>query len=435
MTDKARFSRKEFFRRSAMASLGLAVAPMPVLSAASKDKAEKAGLKLTIQDVRPIVLADRYVYVQVLTKEGVTGIGEPSHTGPNNAQVMIPMIKALRDLLVGEDPHNMERLWEKMLVQTYKMQGRAMAMAISGVEIALWDALGKATGLPVCGLLGGLYREKVRMYATLNRDKSPENMARRAAAAIKHGFTAVKVKVSTRWGFDAKPDTTVETVRRVRKAIGDDADLIVDANSAWAVPTAIRMCRDLEPYRVLFLEQPVPERDLGALAAVNQATDIPITFGEEDWSLWRYKEAIVKGAAEVLQADPIKAAGILTCKKVAILAEAFTKMFTPHNTSKTIGMAATLHVVASVPNARYPHECTIIPKAAQVTAEQSADWSSRSSLRASASEEINKHLLLEPFQVVKGHITVPQAPGLGVKINTEIVRKYASNPVDLGTLG
>ena len=426
MSSKRLFSRKEFFKHSAMASLGLASAPLLAATGASEEKPrnDQRGTVMKIKDIRPIVLAGRYVFVQVLTEDGISGIGQPSQTGPNNAKVMLSWIESLRNMLVGEDARDIERLWEKMLIGTYKAQGRAMSMAISGVEIALWDILGKSAGLPVCRLLGGVYRDKVRMYATLTRDKNPGNMARRAAAAVESGFTAVKAQVSTRWGFDAKPDTTIESVRLIRKAIGDDVDLIVDANSAWTVPTAIRMCRDLEPFRILFLEQPVPERDLDALAAVNKATDIPITFGEEDWSLWRYKDAIVRGAAEVLQADPIKAAGILTCKKVAILAEAFSKMYTPHNTSKTIGMAATLQIVASVPNARYPHECLIIPKAVQTNPQRNI----------SAGDEINRHLLQNPFEVVNGRIAVPQGPGLGVELNPDIVKKYASTPVDLGTL-
>ena len=118
------------------------------------------------------------------------------------------------------------------------------------------------------------------------------------------------------------------------------------------------------------------------------------------------------------------AAGILTCKKVAILAEAFSKMFTPHNTSETIGMAATLHVVASVLNARYSHECLILPRAVL----------SDSNQRPSAGDEINRHLLAEPFQVADARSAVPHGPGLGVRLNPEIVKKYASTPVDPGLL-
>jgi D-arabinonate dehydratase/D-galactarolactone cycloisomerase len=378
---------------------------------------------MKIQETKTIVLADRFVLVQVVTDEGIIGIGECS---PMNATVTVPMVELLRDIIEGEDPRNIERLLEKMLIGSYKLQGRAAALAISGIEIALWDILGKSVSLPVYRLLGGCYRDKIRMYATLSRD-TPKNLVRRAKAAVDHGFTGVKIKVATRWGFDAKPDPTVETIRAVREEIGPDVDIMVDANSGWTVPTAIRMCHALEPFNILHLEQPVPERDLDALASVNQATTIPITFGEEDWSLWRFREVLEKGAAEVLQADPIKAAGILGCKKVGILAEAYSKILTPHNTSVHVGMAATLHLVAAVPVSRNPIECLILPD----DAESEGLEVSRTKDSKGASE-VKRHLLTEPFKVEKGSIRIPERPGLGIELNPDIVRKHASAPVDLG---
>ncbi len=181
----------------------------------------------------------------------------------------------------------------------------------------------------------------MRVYLTIARD-TPPAQANLAAQAVEAGFTALKLQVSTRQGFDARPDTTLDGVRAVRAAVGDGVDLLLDANSAWSAPSAVRMCQALEPFNVLHLEQPVPERDLDALAYVNHHTSIPITFGEEDFSLWRYKDAIVRGACEVVQPDPIKAGGLLTCQKVAHLAEAFSKAFTPHDTSPDYSYTVTV---------------------------------------------------------------------------------------------
>src|SRR5436190_230546 len=317
---------------------------------------------MKITRVTPIVLADRYVLWTVETDEGVTVFGEAS---PMSAPLIVAAIKhSLAPLAAGQDPLCIEALSERLAIGTYKLEGRLQMCALSGLELACWDLKGKALGVPVHQLLGGAYRDRVRMYLTIARD-TPTNQARIAAAAVEHGFTAIKLQVSTRQGFDARPDTTLDCVREVRRAIGDGVDLLLDANSAWSAPNAIRMCQQLEPFHVLHLEQPVPERDLDALAQVNQHTSIPITFGEEDYSLWRFRDAIVRGACEVVQPDPIKAGGLLTCQKVAHLAEAFSKAFTPHDTSIHLGMAATLQLVAAVPNARGPQESTLYPPGVQ----------------------------------------------------------------------
>lgn len=357
---------------------------------------------MKITRITPIVVAERYVLVRVETDEGITGIGEAS---PMNAPLIVAAINhSLAPRAIGQDPLRSEALWEHLALGTYKIEGRLQSAALSGIELACWDIKGKALGVPVHQLLGGAYRDRVRMYVTLGRD-TPLNQARLAAQAVEMGFTAVKIQVSTRQGFDARPDTTLDCVREVRAAIGDQVDLLVDANSAWSAPNAIRMCQALEPYNIWHLEQPVPERDLDALAQVNQATSIPITFGEEDYSLWRYKEAIVRGACEVVQPDPIKTGGLLVCQKVAHLAEAFSKAFTPHDTSVHVGMAATLHLVASVPHARGPQESTLPP--------------SRSS------KPVPNEIITTPFQLDRdGCLPVPQAPGLGVELNPDVLARY-----------
>ena len=354
---------------------------------------------MKITRVTPIIIDQKDVLVRVETDEGITGYGEPSKVGTN---LLAPTIsQAITRLAVGQDPTAIEALHERLMVGTYKIEGRLQAMAVAGVEMACWDIKGKAAGLPLYQLLGGAYRDRVRMYATLKRD-TPEAQARHAERCVEAGYTAIKLQVSTRQGFDTRPDTTVECVRAVRRAVGEDVDLLLDANSAWSVPNAVRMCRRLEEFEPLHLEQPVPERDLAALAQVNQATTIPITFGEEDYSLWRYKEAILLGACEVLQPDPVKAP-LLTCKKIAHLAEAFSKAFTPHDTSVHLGMAATLHLIASVPNARGPQECTLPP---------------------AQDKEDGSRVLAQPFRLEKdGCLAVPQAPGLGMEIDEAALRR------------
>jgi galactonate dehydratase len=337
-----------------------------------------------------------------------------------NTPLLVAALKhSLAPLAIGQDPLRIEALYERLAIGTYKLEGRLQMCALSGLELACWDLKGKALDVPVHQLLGGAYRDRVRMYLTIARD-TPVNQARIAAQAVEAGFTAIKLQVSTRQGFDARPDTTIECVREVRAAVGDGADLLLDANSAWSAPNAIRMCRELEPFTIMHLEQPVPERDLDALAQVNQHTSIPITFGEEDFSLWRYKDAIVRGACEVVQPDPIKAGGLLICQKVAHLAEAFSKAFTPHDTSVHVGMAATLQLVAAVPNARGPQESTLYPPGTPRPATRE-----RTAYDAEASAAVPHRILAEPFTLDHdGCLPVPQKPGLGVELNEDVIRRY-----------
>lgn len=357
---------------------------------------------MKITAVEPLIVGGKFVLVWVHTDEGLVGIGECS---PMNAPVIASTVDhTLAGLLTGEDPMAIERLVEKLAIATYKLEGRTQAIAISGVELALWDLKGKALGVPVYELLGGLHRDRVRVYATVNRD-TPAAMGRRAGECVAAGFTALKLQISSIWGFDPRPDTSVEVVREVRSAVGEGVEIMLDANSAWTVPTAIAMCRRLAEFNIRFLEQPVPERDLDALAAVKRASPIPITFGEEEYSFWRFKEALVRDAADFVQPDPIKAGGLLVCKKVAVLAEAFSRDCVPHSSQINVGFAANLHLIASTPNCRGAHECWITP--------------------GRKPDLVRDELLMEPFRVEDGHVAVPRRPGLGVALNEEIVRQYS----------
>jgi L-alanine-DL-glutamate epimerase-like enolase superfamily enzyme len=357
---------------------------------------------MKITKIEPIVLDGRFVLVRVETDQGVVGYGECS---PMNAPVISAILEhAIRPLGINQDAFAIEQLMERLHIGTYKIEGRAVAIAISGLELALWDLKGKALGVPVYELLGGKVRGRVPLYATIVRD-TPAAMARRAAEYVDAGFRSLKLMISTIYGFDAEPDTSVAVVREVRAAVGDSVELMLDANSAWTVAKAIAQCRRLADFNIRYIEQPVPERDLEALVAVRRESPIPLTFGEEDFSLWRYKDALLRGAADFVQPDPLKAGGLLACKKVAILAEAFSRDCVPHNTQVNIGFAATLQLVASTPNCRGAQECWLLP--------------------GRAPDLLRDELLETPFQVVGGAVNVPDGPGLGVTVNESVVRRYA----------
>jgi len=355
---------------------------------------------MKITQVEPLDLGSNLL-VRLHTDEGIVGYGECSPM--NVALVREHLVHALGRLVVGRDPFDVEALVERMFVATYKLAGQSMAMAASGIEIALWDLMGKALGQPIYRLLGGGYRTRIRMYASsMRRDISPQDEARRLAGLVeKHGFGAVKVRVGSTFGFDqdAAPGRSEALVREVRAALGEEMEIMVDGNSCFSAPRAIELGRVLERHRVFHFEEPCPYWDLEATARVARALDMPVAGGEQDWDLRRFKEMLQREAVDIVQPDLIKAGGFSVCKKVAALAEAFGCVCTPHQT-QPLGTVANLHFAASTPNCRYAQEYNIEP------------------------HPLWERLFTEPvLQVRDGHLEVPQGPGLGVEINPEVLRE------------
>ena len=336
--------------------------------------------------------------VRLNTDAGITGWGECS---PMNSRVVAAHVRhSLAPIVVGRDPFDIEALAENMFVKTYKIAGQCQAMAISGIEIALWDIVGKALGVPIYKLLGGAYRRKIRMYASsMRRDISPHDEADRLARLVEQkGFTAVKVRVGKTYGFDtdAAPGRSVQLVREVRARLGDQVEIMVDGNSCFTAPRAIELGRRLQEFNIFHFEEPCPYTDLDSTAKVAQALDVPIAGGEQDWDLRRFREMMQKDAVDIVQPDLIKAGGFSVCRKIAALAEAFGRVCTPHQT-QPLGTIANLHFAAATPCCRYSQELSIEP------------------------HPIGDRLFRNPVPVIDGHMTVPEAPGLGVEINEELL--------------
>ena len=354
---------------------------------------------MKITEITPLLL-DPTLLVRANTDAGIVGWGECS---PMNGRVIAAHIRhSLAPIVVGRDPFDVEALVEDLFVRTYKIAGQSQAIAASGIEIALWDIMGKALEAPIYKLLGGAYRKRIRMYASsMRRDISPRGEAERLARLVaEQGFTAVKVRVGRTYGFDADaaPGRSVEVVREVRTRLGDDVEIMVDGNSCFSAPRAIELGRRLEEFSIFHFEEPCPYTDLDATAKVARALDVPIAGGEQDWDLRRFKEMLEKQAVDIVQPDVIKAGGFSLCKKVAALAEAFGCICTPHQT-QPLGTIATLHFAAATPCCRYSQEYNIEPHA------------------------IGDRLFRNPVPVVDGHMAVPESPGLGVEINEEILSR------------
>jgi L-alanine-DL-glutamate epimerase-like enolase superfamily enzyme len=365
-------------------------------------------MRMIIRDVTCTVLGSAgggrgYPLIRVWGEDGLVGYGEASPMHPQVTRAIVE--HQLKPLLVGKRALDLEACWETMYVSTYKTRGQGTSIAISGVDQALHDLAGKALGVPVYQLLGGRYRDRVRVYASyMSRDLSDEAYAARAAEAMAGGFSGVKIKIGDRFGFDSKDVEQDESlVAAVREAIGPKAELLVDANSGYSVHTAITVGRMLERYRVFHYEEPIPYTDLDGLAQVAAALDIPVAVGEQQHTRYDFKDILVRGAADIVQPDVTKCGGLSEGKKIAALADAFGKYVTTHTTTVSVGLAAHLHFWASTPNCRYAQEFNVVA----------------SRQRAS--------ILTSPLLPRDGYLAVPDGPGLGVEIDEAAVERLAGD--------
>jgi D-arabinonate dehydratase/D-galactarolactone cycloisomerase len=343
-----------------------------------------------------------YPLVRVWGEDGLVGVGEASPMHPEVTKVAVET--QLKPLLVGMNALDLEACWEKMYVTTYKTRGQGTSLAISGVDIALHDLAGKALGIPVYQLLGGKYREKVRVYASyMSREMDDVAYAAAAARSMQGGFSGVKIKIGARYGFDAKdPREDESLVAAVRGAIGPNAELMVDANSGYSVHTAIKVGRMLERYGVFHYEEPVPYTDLEGLAQVAAAVDIPVATGEQQHTRYDFKDILLRGAADIVQPDVTKCGGLSEGKKIAALADAFGKYVTTHTTTVGIGLAAHLHYWASTPVCRYAQEYNV---------GQSNEGTA---------------ILRTQLAPREGYLAVPDGPGLGIELDEDAIARLTT---------
>lgn len=357
-----------------------------------------------ITQVESIVLLDKYHIVRIHTDEGLVGIGEVS---PMNALVTHAMVeKALAPLIIGASPFDLEHLWHEMFHRPYKLGPTgAQLEAMAGIDTALWDIVGKACGQPLYKLLGGAVRPDAEVYASsMRRDMSPDEEADRALGFKELGYSGYKIHSATPWMFDRGFDQTIATVSAMRKLVGDDFHILVDVNNAYLPHTAIKIARRLEELGVWHFEEPVAAYDYAGMAQVADAVDIPIAAGEQEYQRWQFRDLILQGHADIIQADVIKCGGITEFKKIAALCSTFNKPITVHNTQPTIGTIAHLHLWVSTPGCMYAQEYNIEPHPLR---DDTPIWK-------------------EPILVEQGRMKAPERPGLGVELDDAVVARLRS---------
>ena len=259
---------------------------------------------MKITDVKPFVVdcfRTNWAFVKIYTDEGISGVGEG--TLEYKEKAFLGALEHIKEYLIGKDPRDIEKHWHTIYRDAYWRGGPVLMSALSAVECALWDILGKSLNVPVYTLLGGKYHEKVRIYVNgwFAGAKEPEEFAQKAKIATERGVTAMKwdpfgknyLQIS-----NAELNKALRNVAAVREAVGDEVDLLIEGHGRFDVPTATKIAKELEQFKPMFFEEPVPPDNLEALAAVRAKSPVPISAGERLYSRWDYRKLFDIRAAD-----------------------------------------------------------------------------------------------------------------------------------------
>jgi len=346
--------------------------------------------------------------VEVITDDGVTGWGEAFAQGLEPPEIAAAAIEyALKPLLIGADPLATEVLWHRMYHATrdYGRKGSVVA-AISAVDIALWDIAGRARGEPIYKLLGGAFRDRVEPYATgFYRIKGQGEAARLADEAVRHheaGFRLMKVKL----GYGVEDD--IACMQAICRAIeGRDVTLMIDTNHAYGRAEALRLGRALADCKLRWYEEPVVPEDLRGYVEMREKLTMPIAGGENEHTMYGYRELFAAGAVDIAQPDLGSCGGITAARHIIALAQSHGVAVNPHVWGSAIAQAASLQLIAALPVAHH-----------SLFAQEPVFEYDRSS------HPFRQHLITEPILQQGGWVTIPNGPGLGVEIDRAALQKY-----------
>ncbi|WP_420795733.1 galactonate dehydratase [Lederbergia galactosidilytica] len=350
------------------------------------------------------IVPPRWLFLKIETDNGLVGWGEPVVEG--RAHTVKAAVEELSDYLIGKDPMRIEDHWQVMYRAGFYRGGPILMSAIAGIDQALWDIKGKYYQTPIYELLGGACRDSVRVYSWIGGDR-PVDVAIGAKEKAEAGFTAVKMNATEELQYiDSfkKMDEVIERVAKVREAVGDDFGIGIDFHGRVHKPMAKYLAKELEPYRPMFLEEPVLPENNEALREIAHATTIPIATGERMFSRWDFKKLLSDGYVDIIQPDLSHAGGITECKKIFAMAEAYDVAVAPHCPLGPIALAACLQVDATAHNVFIQEQ----------------------SLGIHYNEESDLLDYLEDssvFEYKAGSVANLSEPGLGIKINEDYVKQ------------
>ena len=346
--------------------------------------------------------------VEVLTEEGITGWGEAFAQGLEPPEIAAAAVQyALKPLIIGANALDTEVLWHKMYHATrdFGRKGSVIA-AISAVDIALWDIAGKTHHVPIHVLLGGAFRHRVQPYATgFYRVNGQGESARLADEAIRHldaGFTAMKVKL----GYGVEDD--IQCMKAIAEAVeGRGITLMVDTNHAYGRAQALRLGRALDGYNLRWYEEPVVPEDLHGYAEMRNKLTMPIAGGENEHTLFGYRDLFAANAVDIAQPDLCSCGGISAARHIVTLAQAHGVAVNPHVWGSAVAQAASLQLIAALPVAHH----------SLFAQEPLLEYDC-------SSHPFRQQLITHPIQQSGGWVPIPEGPGLGIEIDRSIVERY-----------
>ena len=411
-------NRRRFLQHSTRigrSTLGAAVAGSGITPAwalrqgATTAQPEPSPGALPIRDITvQLVQSDcgrKWTHVHVHTQQGLTGIGEATYS--RKETVVAHMVEALKPYILGRDALDIEGIYRDLYTgggTAYRTGGVIFTSAISGIDQALWDLKGKALGAPVCTLLGGPRSSRIPVYSHFGgHDK--ESLVENAQRVLEEGFRALKSAITI--SESRGPGITTKELRNIdsryealRQSLGEEIQLMDDPHAAFDPRTALEVARLLEPYRLLFFEEPTIPEDPEAYARVRRGTSTPIAGSERLTSKYRFNDFFRAGAIDVAQPDPVYIGGITEMRKVCSLAETHQVSIAPHNTKGPVGTMAAAHVLAAIPNRLI------------------LEWIAPSRI------PWRNDVLKNPLILENGSLVVPDRPGLGVEFDEDSLRPH-----------
>ncbi|MGG7143071.1 galactonate dehydratase [Clostridium nigeriense] len=357
--------------------------------------------KIKVYTVKP-----RWIFIKISTDEGIEGWGEM--ISGTKTDTVVAGAYELGKRIIGRDPFEIERIWQE-LHRSFFRAGPINGTIVSGIEMALWDIKGKALNVPVYELLGGAARDRIMVYSWIGGDR-PQDVAKEAIDRRDRGFKAIKMNATEELHYiDSfeKVQAVVDRVKSIRDAVGFDLNIGVDFHGRVHKAMAKVLAKELEPYKLMFLEEVVLPENEEAFKEIAQHTSTPLSTGERLYSRWGFKNIIKEGIIDIIQPDIALCGGILEARKIAAMAEAFDIAVAPHAPYGPIALAATLQLDVCTPNVFIQEQSLGI--------------------------HYNKGFDLldfvknkEIFQYKDGFLEIPTKPGLGLEIDEELVEKVSA---------
>ena len=358
-------------------------------------------MTMKIDRIESFFVPPRWLFVRVESADGAVGWGEASLEG--YAEAVDGAIEALRDRFIGHDPYRIEDIWQVAYRGGFYRGGPVLMSALAGLEQALWDLKGKALGIPAWQMLGGQVRDRIRAYAWIGGDR-PDEIAEAALARRDQGFTAVKMNATAELDWIGTPKLLDGVVSRVEAAQAAGMDVGLDFHGRVHRPMAKRLAKLVEPLGLLFIEEPLLSENGDGLAQIAAHTSTPIALGERLFTRWDFKPFFEQGVVDIIQPDLSHAGGLLECRKIAAMAEAYDIAVAPHCPLGPLALASCLQLAACTPNVAI-QEMSI-------------------GIHYNVGHDLLSYVTdPEVLTAVDGDLPIPQKPGLGITIDETLVRE------------